>query len=347
MPAITSGRVLVTGGSGFLALYVIRALLERGFSVRYTVRSESKAAFVDALFKEHAARLEAVIVADMALPGAYDAAVPGVDGIVHVASPVDVTNAGAPELVTGPAVGGVTGLAESVAAHGGALKRWVQVSSVGALGADFTQGAAYAEADWNDESVRVCAELGAGAEGIHKYNASKVLAERAFWAAAAGASWDGVSVLPSMIMAPELQYALSGASVGLGLGLAPLVAGGISESQLGDVAPWHIVDARDVGHVVVAALTTPEAGGERFIASNGILSLNDVALAAGGAFDNVVQANPDPAFAAALPAKSYVVDGSKAERVLGFTYRPVRETLEDTLASVPREVFAPAPAAQS
>lgn len=39
-------RVLVTGGSGFLAGWVIRRLLEQGYQVRTTVRSESKAAVV-------------------------------------------------------------------------------------------------------------------------------------------------------------------------------------------------------------------------------------------------------------------------------------------------------------
>ncbi|TDZ18091.1 Ketoreductase azaE [Colletotrichum orbiculare MAFF 240422] len=38
-------RVLVTGGTGFLAGHVINALLQRGHSVLATVRSEDKGAF--------------------------------------------------------------------------------------------------------------------------------------------------------------------------------------------------------------------------------------------------------------------------------------------------------------
>lgn len=67
MPAITSGRVLVTGANGFLALYVIRALLAKGYSVRFTVRSEAKAKFVREFFAADADRIEGVIVPDMAV----------------------------------------------------------------------------------------------------------------------------------------------------------------------------------------------------------------------------------------------------------------------------------------
>ncbi|TXT08971.1 hypothetical protein VHUM_02445 [Vanrija humicola] len=344
MPAITSGRVLVTGANGFLGLYVVRALLASGFSVRFTVRSEAKAAFVRELFVADAERLESVIVEDMLAPGAYDAAVPGVDGIVHLASPVDLLNAGDPEAVIRPAVSGVENLLASIGAHGNALKRMVQISSVSALGGDFTPVARYDEASWNDESPRVVAELGPAADSVSKYNASKVLAERAFWdwIAARQPGWDGVAVLPSLSIGPDLQYALSGTpTTAISFALAPLLRAGIAQGQLGDALPFHGVDARDVAYVVVAALTTPQAGGERFIASAGPVGVNDVALAAeaAGGFANIAKGNA-AASREALRAKSYVINGSKAERVLGFTYRPVRETLEETIKSLPAELFA-------
>jgi nucleoside-diphosphate-sugar epimerase len=43
MPAVDLGsEVLVTGANGYIAVWVVRVLLERGFAVRGTVRSESK-----------------------------------------------------------------------------------------------------------------------------------------------------------------------------------------------------------------------------------------------------------------------------------------------------------------
>lgn len=144
-------------------------------------------------------------------------------------------------------------------------------------------------------------------------------------------------------MAPDLQYAHSGTpTVGLSFGLIPLLKKGITANELDDVMPWHTVDARDVAHAVVTALSTPEAGGERFIASSGVLAVNDVALAAATLLPNVAQGNDDPKLRAGFESRSYVMDGSKAERVLGFSYRPVHDTLVDTITSVPAEIFAAA-----
>ena len=69
MPAIYSGKVLVTGASGYIAVWVLKALLDRGFSVRGTVRSESKREVLKEVFKTYGAKLECVIVEDIAKVG--------------------------------------------------------------------------------------------------------------------------------------------------------------------------------------------------------------------------------------------------------------------------------------
>ena len=65
MPAITSGKILVTGANGYVGGWVVKSLLEHGFSVRGTVRSEAKVALVKEVFHEAGDRLELVIVEDI------------------------------------------------------------------------------------------------------------------------------------------------------------------------------------------------------------------------------------------------------------------------------------------
>lgn len=65
MPAITSGKVLVSGANGYIAVWIVKYLLEQGFSVRGTVRSESKTAHLKELFKSYGDKLELVIVDDI------------------------------------------------------------------------------------------------------------------------------------------------------------------------------------------------------------------------------------------------------------------------------------------
>ena len=66
MPSITAGKVLVTGASGYIAGVTVKTLLDRGFSVRGTVRSESKGTVLRQALQDYGDRFEIVIVEDMA-----------------------------------------------------------------------------------------------------------------------------------------------------------------------------------------------------------------------------------------------------------------------------------------
>lgn len=84
----TGSLVLVTGANGFVASHVVDRLLEDGFNVRGSVRSEEKGKWLHGVFdkKYGKGRLELVVVPDMQATGAFDAAVKGVAGICHTAS---------------------------------------------------------------------------------------------------------------------------------------------------------------------------------------------------------------------------------------------------------------------
>ena len=80
-------KVLVTGANGYLATWVLKKYLEAGYSVRGTVRSLSKSAFLIDKFANYGDRFELVVVEDITKEGAFDEAVRGVDTIAHTASP--------------------------------------------------------------------------------------------------------------------------------------------------------------------------------------------------------------------------------------------------------------------
>jgi uncharacterized protein YbjT (DUF2867 family) len=65
MPIINAGvKVLVTGANGFIAIWIVRTLLERGYSVRATVRSEEKGVYLTDYFKAYGDKMELAIVSD-------------------------------------------------------------------------------------------------------------------------------------------------------------------------------------------------------------------------------------------------------------------------------------------
>jgi len=84
-------RVLLTGGSGFIAAHVLDILLQHGHSVVTTVRSQEKA---DKIKKAHSSygsdKLDFAIVEDIAQENAFDEAVvsdPPFEAVIHTASP--------------------------------------------------------------------------------------------------------------------------------------------------------------------------------------------------------------------------------------------------------------------
>lgn len=67
MPAIVSGKVLVTGANGFVATWVVDTLLKQGYSVRAVARSADKGVHLTRLFATYGDRLELFVVEDFAV----------------------------------------------------------------------------------------------------------------------------------------------------------------------------------------------------------------------------------------------------------------------------------------
>ena len=72
MPSANKGsKVLVSGANGYIAMWVVRTLLERGYIVRGTVRTEDKGKFLIEYFKSlgFGDKFEVVVVDDFVKVG--------------------------------------------------------------------------------------------------------------------------------------------------------------------------------------------------------------------------------------------------------------------------------------
>ncbi|KAK7471936.1 hypothetical protein VKT23_000042 [Stygiomarasmius scandens] len=333
MPTISTGsKVLVSGANGFIAVWLVRTLLERGHTVRGTVRSEAKGGFLKNLFKDYGNKFETIVVSDITADGAFDEAVKGMDAVEHTASPFHF-NADDPQELIGPAVKGTVGILESVTKYGQNVKRVVVTSSTAAVRRMVTTPTVFSEVDWNDPAVKDVEEKGRAAAAPMKYLASKTLAEKAAWdyynKHKSQISWDLVVINPPYVFGPSIQDVPNPSALGTSATewYETVVTGardpeaGVGANKAGST--W--VDVRDLAEAHVRALEREEAGGERIIVSAGPFKYQEWMDVANSLKPSPIPSHPNlPKGNPGSTNKIYLslVDASKAGRILGIVASP-------------------------
>ena len=342
MESARSGRetVLVTGGSGFLGSWCLVELLRRGYDVRTTVRDGSREQEVRATLEPvvDAGDRLSVYVADLNEDAGWAAAAAGCDYVLHVASPFPPEQPDDPDELIVPAREGTLRVLRAGLDAG--VKRVVVTSSVVAVansGRPPASGEAFTEEDWSDPLN----------PDLSPYGRSKTIAERAAWDLVneRGDTSRLAVVCPSAIIGPTLSddrsYSLQA--------IERLLAGMPGIPRLG----FSFVDVRDVADLQLRAMTAPEAAGERFIGSGPFLWMSEVAeilrdrLGPAAAkvptrkvpnFVVRAMARFDPGLRTVVRdlGKRRIVSAEKARTRLGWSPRPIEESVVDTAESLTR-----------
>ncbi|KAL8777170.1 MAG: hypothetical protein Q9194_002710 [Teloschistes cf. exilis] len=176
-------RVLLTGGSGFIAVHCLESLLNQGHSVVTSVRSEKKAQMIRDTFPDVGKdKLDFVLVDDIARPGAFDEAVksdPPFEWVLHTASPFHFNVTDTKKDLLDPAIIGTTGILKAIKKNAPSVKRVVITSSFAAVfdaKIGNRPGYTYSEKDWNPITEEEAIQ-----DPISGYRGSKTFAERAAW----------------------------------------------------------------------------------------------------------------------------------------------------------------------
>jgi dihydroflavonol-4-reductase len=148
--------VLVTGGSGFVAVHCIAQLLDAGYQVRTTVRSLARETDVRAMLATAGVPADQALSftqADLMSDAGWPVAVAGCTFVLHVASPFPP---GVPkhedELIV-PARDGALRVLR--ASRDAGIKRVVLTSSFAAIGSGHKQmDRPFTEQTWTDSSAR-------------------------------------------------------------------------------------------------------------------------------------------------------------------------------------------------
>jgi len=335
------GKVLVTGGSGFIGSHSILQLLAAGHQVTTTVRTMKREGDVRAMLKQGGAepgnRLS-FIVADLENDTGWPEGVAGCDYVLHVASPFPPNIPKHEDELIVPAREGTLRVLR--ASRDAGVKRVVLTSSFAAIGYGHRpQSAPFNETNWTDPN----------GEDVTAYVKSKTLAERAAWdfIANEGGNLELSVINPVGVFGPVLGPDYS-TSILLVQRLMDGAMPGVPRLYFG------AVDVRDVADLHIRAMTNPAAKGERFLAVAGdFMSILDIAKVLknrmGASAKKVptrqlpdwlvrIAALRDPAVRQILPelGKTKNATNEKAKRMLGWAPRSNEEAVVATAESLVR-----------
>uniref|UniRef100_A0A6N2LD34 NAD-dependent epimerase/dehydratase domain-containing protein n=1 Tax=Salix viminalis TaxID=40686 RepID=A0A6N2LD34_SALVM len=301
--------VCVTGGSGYIASWLVKLLLQRGYTVKTTVRDPN-----DPKKTEHLLALDGakerlhLFKADLLEEGAFDPVVDGCEGVFHTASPVSLSPTDDPQVdLIDPALKGTLNVLRSCAkVH--SIRRVVLTSSLAACiysGKPLNHDVVIDET-WHSDPA-ICKELKAW------YALSKTLAEEAAWSFAKENATDLVIMNPSFVIGPLLQPTLN-LSVEMILNL-------VNGAETYPNAYYRCIDVRDVANAHIQAFEIPSASGRYGLTANVT------------AFSEVLKIIHENYPTLRLPEKSeestykpYQVSKEKA-KTLGISFTPLDLTL--------------------
>ena len=333
--------VLVTGASGYVAGWIVKALLDGGVTVHAAVRdpASAKVAPLKQMADAAPGKLR-LFGADLLHSGSYGAAMAGCGVVFHTASPFSINVTDPQKELIDPALLGTRNVLEE-ASRTDSVSRVVLTSSCAAIYADACDtvnapGGRIDESIWNETASLA----------YQPYSYSKTLAEREAWRIAeAQSQWDLVVLNPSFVLGP--------ASHGLPSSESFNIMRQIGDGTFKMGAPrlgLGMVDVRDLAQAHLAAAYLPQAGGRNIVSAHDT-HLLELALCLrarfGAEYPLPRRALPkwllwlvapsqgiERAFVARNVNVPWHADDSKAVRELGLSYRPMQETVEDMFAQM-------------
>ncbi|OQD88209.1 hypothetical protein PENANT_c004G00741 [Penicillium antarcticum] len=282
MPNGQGPHVLLTGANGFVASHILWILIDRGYNVTATVRSQEKAEDIIKTHPDWLGKVEFAIVADFTsakpFDHLFDDSKTPFNYVIHTASPVTFSVKDIQKEIIEPAEMGTTAILIAAENHcGAALKRFVLLGSAVSVLDSFEDiskpGKPYTEKNWNPVTAKQAIEH---KDNVLGYNVSKTRAERAAWnfMKEKSPTFDLVVINPDIITGP-MTHPISGPksiNETNQFAIANFIDGTHKEIEGVRFPFYHFVDVRDVARSHVDALENSAAANQRILLISGLIT---------------------------------------------------------------------------
>ena len=323
--------VLVTGGTGFIGLHCLQQLLDKGYKVRTTIRSESRKQEVLEAMKKHSSNCENLefYIADLLKDDGWKEAVEGSKYVLHVASPFFLGEPENEDVFIKPAVEGTLRVLKACADAD--VQKVVLTSSFAAVGYGHPrEKEVYTEEDWSSVDGEISA-----------YAKSKTLAEKAAWEFVENLEeskkFDLTVINPVAVTGPMLTSDIGSSNDFL----LKLISGSMPACPK---IHMGYIDVRDVAKAHIFSMTEEKTNGERIIVSENEMFFAEVGKTLNEAGFKKSPTNELPNFLvkimsffvgelktllSALDRKGDI-DKTKAERFFNWEYISTEQSVTET-----------------
>ncbi|ESW03539.1 hypothetical protein PHAVU_011G022200 [Phaseolus vulgaris] len=308
--------VCVTGASGFIASWIVNFLLQRGYTVRATVRNPSNRKKVLHLVNLEGAKERLhLFKADLLEEGSFDSVVDGCDGVFHTASPVRFVVEDPQADLIDPAVMGTLNVLKSCA-KSPSVKRVVFTSSTAAVVYNERPKTPEVVADetWFSDPD-VCRELKMW------YHLSKTLAEEAAWKFVNENNINMITINPGMVAGSFLQPEVNESIEYI---LNVINGKSIPNKAFG----W--VDVKDVANAHILAYEIASASG-RYCLTEKVIHSSELARILRDLYPTLQI--PDKCEVDEPYVQTYQISKEKAKKSLGIELTPLEVSIRETVES--------------
>ncbi|KAK4678266.1 methylglyoxal reductase (NADPH-dependent) gre2 [Podospora pseudoanserina] len=347
-------KVLLTGGSGFIAAHILDQLLSASHTVITTVRSQSKADAITSAYPSQttSGHLTVAIVPDIAQPNAFDSVLQthgsGLEVVLHTASPFHFKFNDPKKELIDPALIGTTSILSAITQFAPSVRRVVVTSSFAAIINEAhvsDPSTVFSEKSWNPVTI----------DDIHRnpataYRASKTLAEKAAWEFVQNkendAKFDLVTINPPMVFGPVVHHLATLEAINTS---NERIVDAIKGKWKGEIPPtgqaYIWVDVRDVAtaHVRAGLGLVEGVAGKRLFVVSGWFSNARIAEVLRKNFPDDKEKLPEEGVKGGeLPEedKRFKYDNSETTRLLGIEWIGLERSIVDTVRSLKRVEFS-------
>ncbi|KAL6518447.1 hypothetical protein OROGR_018949 [Orobanche gracilis] len=265
IPSPPAKTVCVTGASGFIGSWLVMRLHDRGYNVRATVRDPGNMEKVKHLLELPKADTNLTLwKADMNIPGSYDEAIQGCEGVFHMATPMDFESHDPENEVIKPTIEGILSIIRSCA-KAKTVKKLIFTNSAGTLNVEEHQKLVYDETNWSDLDFIYSKKMTGW-----MYFVSKILAEKAAIEAAKENNINFISIIPPVVVGPFIMPTFPASLI---TALSPITG---NEAHYSIIKQGQFVHVDDLCEAHILLFEHPTAQG-RYICSSHDATIYDIA----------------------------------------------------------------------